>query len=145
MKMLSTACAGLVFALFLALGSLAGPGLHADTPAAVPAAVTELLKEAVAEFPGHELTMIKVSYPPGGSSRPHRHDAYVLVYVLEGALEMQVKGGPLRTVKSGETFVEHPADVHEISRNASRNEPATFLVVMLKESARAATTAVPSP
>ncbi len=143
MKALRTACAAAVALCALALGALLpSPALRA---APAPAAVTDLLKEQVAEFPGHELTMIKVSYPPGGSSMPHRHDAYVLVYVLEGAIEMQVRGGPLRTVKAGETFVEHPAEVHQVSRNASKDAPATFLVVMLKESVKAATTAVPSP
>ena len=78
--------------------------------------------------------METVEYPPGGSSAPHRHDAYVLVYVLAGALEMQVAGQPLVRLGPGESFVEHPDDVHQVSRNASATEPAKFLVVMLKKS-----------
>jgi quercetin dioxygenase-like cupin family protein len=80
--------------------------------------------------------MITVEYPPGGGSKPHRHDAYVLVFVLEGALEMKVRGTPLVTVRAGESFVEHPEDVHEISRNASQTERAKFLVVALKPTAQ---------
>ena len=125
---------GLLFA-FRSPGSFA----HATSDAVVK----DLLTEAIAEYPGHELNMITVTYPPGGSSKPHRHDAYVLVYVLKGAVEMKVKGAPLRRLEAGETFVERPADIHEISRNASSEHPATFLVVALKETSRPLT--VPAP
>jgi quercetin dioxygenase-like cupin family protein len=94
--------------------------------------VQDLRTELISEYPGHELNMITVEYPPGGGSKPHRHNAYVLVFVLEGALEMKVRGTPLVTVRAGESFVEHPEDVHEISRNASQTERAKFLVVALK-------------
>jgi quercetin dioxygenase-like cupin family protein len=94
--------------------------------------VRRLITERLADVPGKELTMITVEYPPGGSSRPHRHDAYVLVYVLRGTLQMQVEGQPLRTLKAGESFLERPNDIHVVSRNASATEPASFLVVALK-------------
>jgi quercetin dioxygenase-like cupin family protein len=94
--------------------------------------VRQLITEKLADDPGKELTMITVEYPPGGSSRPHRHDAYVLVYVLKGTVQMQVAGQPLRTLKAGESFLERPNDIHVVSRNASRTEPARFLVVALK-------------
>ena len=73
---------------------------------------------------------------PGGGSKPHRHNSYVLVYVLEGAVEMKLRGAPLVTVRAGESFVERPDDVHEVSRNASQTERAKFLVVALKPSAQ---------
>lgn len=116
--------------LWLAL--IVCPRLHAES--AADAVVQRLLTEPIPEYAGHELSMLTVTYPPGGSSKPHRHDAYVLVYVLDGAVEMQVQGGPLRTIHAGESFVEHPADIHEISRNASKTQPARFLVVALKQS-----------
>jgi quercetin dioxygenase-like cupin family protein len=119
------------------------PMLHAQSPA--DAVVERLLTEPIPEYAGHELSMLTVTYPPGGSSKPHRHDAYILVYVLEGAVEMQVQGGPLRTVHAGETFVEHPADIHEVSRNASKTRPARFLVVALKESSRPLTSPPRAP
>ena len=103
-------------------------------PAAAPsdAVVVSLIAEQLADTPGKELDMITVEYPPGGSSPPHRHDAYVLVYMLEGAVEMQVRGQKLVTLKAGESFLERPDDIHEVSRNASRTKPAKFLVVALK-------------
>ena len=94
--------------------------------------VRQLITEKLADVPGKELTMITVEYPPGASSRPHRHDAYVLVYVLQGTVQMQVAGQPLRTLKAGESFLERPNDIHVVSRNASGTRPAKFLVVALK-------------
>ena len=104
----------------------------ADEDKASRTVVQDLRTAVIAEYPGHELNMITVEYPPGGGSKPHRHNAYVLVFVLEGALEMKLRGTQLVTVRAGESFVEHPEDVHEISRNASQTERAKFLVVALK-------------
>jgi quercetin dioxygenase-like cupin family protein len=88
--------------------------------------------------------MMTVEYPPGGSSRPHRHNAYVLVYVLNGTLEMQVAGQPKVLLRRGDTFIERPADVHVVSRNASRTRPAKFLAVFLKATAAPLSQGVPS-
>ncbi|MBS0373811.1 MAG: cupin domain-containing protein [Proteobacteria bacterium] len=100
------------------------------------AIVTALRTTPVAEMPGWTLETVLVEYPPGGSSKPHQHDAYVLVYVLDGAIETQVSGGPLVTLHAGETFEEKPADVHQVSRNASSTAPAKFLAVLLKRPAK---------
>lgn len=77
--------------------------------------------------------MLTVEYPPGGSSPPHRHDANVFVYVLEGAINMQIEGQKQVTLTAGQTFYEGPWDVHTVSANASATEPAKFLVVMVKD------------
>ncbi|MGA0610351.1 cupin domain-containing protein [Caldimonas sp. KR1-144] len=76
--------------------------------------------------------MLEVSYPPGAKDMAHRHDAHALLYVLEGTIQMQLKGGPLVTVKAGETFYEGPDDVHLIGRNASSSAPARFVVMLIK-------------
>jgi quercetin dioxygenase-like cupin family protein len=80
----------------------------------------------------HEMLMITVSYAPGESSMPHRHNAHTFVYVLEGAVEMQVAGGEPVILQAGQTFYELPDDVHEISRNASDTHPARILVFFIK-------------
>lgn len=142
-----------IFAPAVAAAILIGNAWAGSDPPPAPrvpagaarAVVTKLLAEEITEYPGHELTMITVTYPPGGGSLPHRHDAYVLLYVLDGAVEMKIQGSPLRVVRAGQTFVEHPRDIHEVSRNASADEPATFLVVALKESARPLSQPVPAP
>ena len=61
------------------------------------------------------------------------HDAHVFVYVLEGSIVMQVKGGQPVTLKPGQSFYEAPDDVHLVGRNASKTKPAKFLVLLLKD------------
>lgn len=100
---------------------------------ASPAVVKLLTTKDLAGATGKEVLMSTVTYPPGGASPPHRHDAQVFVYVLEGELIMQVQGGPKVTLKPGETFYESPSDVHAVSANASQTAPAKFLVFIIKD------------
>ena len=95
--------------------------------------VPPLLTRDLAGIPGKEAIVLTVEYGPGESSRPHRHDSNVFVYVLEGAITMQVKGGPAVTLHPGETYYESPSDIHVVSANASKTEPAKFLVFIVKE------------
>lgn len=91
------------------------------------------MAKALADMPGKEGLMLKVTYPPGGADEIHRHNAHVFVYVLEGAVEMQLKGGPITTLRPGQTFYESPADIHVVGRNASSTQPASFVVLLLKD------------
>ena len=95
--------------------------------------VTSLMSEVLTDISGKEGLMITVEYAPGGSSPIHRHNAHAFVYVLEGSIMMQVKGGKEVTLTPGQTFYENPNDVHVVSRNASITEPAKFLVVLVKD------------
>lgn len=97
------------------------------------AAVTTLMTKALPDFPGKEGLMIIVDYPPGSVDPIHRHDAHAFVYVLEGSIIMQVKGGKETTLKPGEAFYEGPNDVHVVGKNASSTKPAKFLVVFVKK------------
>lgn len=119
--------------LFLIL-SAAGTAAAQQAPSAPQAKVASLMTKALAEYPGKELTMITVDYPPGAVDPVHRHDAYALVYVLEGSIVMGVRGGKTVTLTPGQTFYEGPNDVHTVGRNASQTRPARFLVVLLKNS-----------
>ncbi|MGA2366280.1 MAG: cupin domain-containing protein [Steroidobacteraceae bacterium] len=113
---------------------LCASSAQAQSPAAPTshAAGNALVTRDAVGMPGMEMTMNTVEYAPGASSPPHRHDAQVFVYVLEGHVVMQVKGGPKLTLGPGQTFYESPTDIHSVSANASSTEPAKFLVVMLK-------------
>jgi quercetin dioxygenase-like cupin family protein len=102
-----------------------------------PASVRPLLEHRIAAAPTLGLQLLEVSYPPGGATASHRHDAEVAVYVLEGHLRMQVAGGDVVTIGPGETFYETPSDVHVTSANASETEPARFIVFMVKQQAPA--------
>jgi quercetin dioxygenase-like cupin family protein len=112
----------------------AGTAAAQQAPTATPpqASVAALMTKALAEYPGRELMMITVEYPPGSVAPVHRHDAHALVYVLEGSIVMGVRGGKTVTLTPGQTFYEGPSDVHTIGRNASLTKPAKFLVVLLK-------------
>ena len=94
--------------------------------------VTSLMTHDLTENPGREVLVITVEHAPGGSSVIHRHDAHAFVYVLEGSVVMQLKGGHEVTLTPGQTFYEGPDDVHVVDRNASATKPAKFLVVMIK-------------
>lgn len=105
-------------------------------------AVNELLQTDVADAGEREIVVLEVTYPPGGSSTPHRHNAHTIVYVLEGSVIMQVAGGEKQTLTPGQVFHENPDDVHSVSMNASDTEPAKILVFFLKK--RAAPITVPA-
>ncbi len=97
------------------------------------AKVTPLLSKDLTGIPGKEGLMITVEYPPGSSDPIHRHNAAAFVYVLEGSIVMQVRGGKEVTLTPGETFYEGPSDVHVVGRNASQTKPAKFVVFLVKD------------
>jgi quercetin dioxygenase-like cupin family protein len=107
--------------------------------AAEGAKVTPLMTKDLVGIAGKEGTMVTVEYAPGGSSTEHRHNAQTFVYVLEGAVVMQVKGGNPVTLGPGQTFYESPEDIHTVSKNASSTEPAKFLVFFVKQKGAPAT------
>ncbi len=95
--------------------------------------VKPLLTQPLPEYPGKEVEMIAVDYAPGGADPVHRHDAHGFVYVLEGSIVMGVKGGKEVTLKAGDTFHEGPNDIHTVGRNASKTQPAKFVVFLIKK------------
>jgi quercetin dioxygenase-like cupin family protein len=116
--------------LFLALAFsslLAFSGANAGTGKA-----TTLMTKDLPDFPGKEGMVEIVEFAPGEVSQPHRHNADLFVYVLEGSIITQVKGGNPQTVHAGDVFFESPTDVHSVSRNASETQPAKLLVFYVK-------------
>src|ERR1043166_7036496 len=114
--------------LILALACLMSGALVAQE-----AKVTPLLSKDLPNLPGKEGLMISVEYPPGSSDPIHRHYANAFVYVLEGSIVMQVRGGKQTTLTPGQTFYEGPDDVHIVGRNASQTKPAKFVVFLVKD------------
>jgi quercetin dioxygenase-like cupin family protein len=128
--------AGLAICQMAALAAGAPTATATPTSAPTPAAaeaVEQLIQKDLTGVPTKEVLMLTVEYLPGGASLPHRHDAQVFVYVLEGELRMQVAGSPEVTLRAGQTFYESPSDVHVVSANASKTMPAKILVFMLKD------------
>src|SRR5438309_578233 len=107
-----------------AAGALAPPPGQAAEDAGPRSVPKELLRQALPDVEGKEVTLVTVTYPPGASSRPHRHPGSVIGYVLEGELVMQMEGQPAVTYRAGDVFSEKPGQVHAVSRNASTKRPA---------------------
>ena len=133
--------------LLLALLFLMPTALMAQQPAATSqaphASVTSLTSKDLPDLPGKEALMIMVEYPPGSVDPIHRHNAHAFIYVLEGSIIMQVKGGKEVTLTPGQTFYEGPDDVHVVGRNASTTKPAKFVVFFVKD--KGAPVLVPVP
>src|SRR5579885_2149445 len=107
--------------------------LMSGTLLAQEAKVTQLMSKDLTNLPGKEGLMITVEYPPGSSDPIHRHNAHAFIYVLEGSVVMQVKGGKEVTLTPGQTFYEGPDDVHVVGRKASKTQPAKMLVILVKD------------
>ena len=121
----------------VALGAAFGLGTVVAQQAMPPTKVTPLMKQAIPEYPGHEVAMITLDIPPGGGSPAHRHPgAHNFGYVLEGAYKYKLDNGPETVVTKGQTFYESPGQLHAVSRNASDTEPARVLVVVVNEAGK---------
>jgi quercetin dioxygenase-like cupin family protein len=107
--------------------------LMSGTLVAQEAQVTKLMSKDLSNIPGKEGLMVTVEYPPGSSDPIHRHNAHAFVYVLEGSIVMQLRGGKETTLTPGQTFYEGPNDVHVVGRNASKTKPAKFVVFFVKD------------
>src|SRR5438445_10468198 len=112
---------------------LALAGLMSGTLVAQETKVTQLMSKDLTNLRGKEGLMITVEYPPGSSDPIHRHNAHAFVYVLEGSIVMQVRGGKEVTLTPGQTFYEGLDDVHVVGRNASKTKPAKFVVFFVKD------------
>ena len=94
--------------------------------------VTRLMTRDLPDVPGKEGMIEIVDFAPGEASQVHRHNADLFVYVLEGSIVTQLKGGSPQTVRAGDVFYESPTDIHSVSRNASDTRPAKLLVFYVK-------------
>src|ERR1700752_1271664 len=117
-----------VLFLLLAVSSVLGFS-SAKAEAVTP---RTLMTKDLPDVPGKEGMIETVDFAPGEVSQPHRHNSDVFVYVLEGSIVTQVKGGNPQTVRVGDVFYESPTDIHTVSRNASDTQPAKLLVFYVK-------------
>ena len=101
--------------------------------------------EVIASYPlpnvaSKRVTIVRVTYGPGGFSRPHRHAGSVTAYVTRGQIRSQLGGGPLETFAVGQTFFEPPGATHLVSANASNTEPAELIAVFVADEGAQLTT-----
>ena len=118
-------------ALFLVAIPLAGAA--SDSAKAANARVTLVYQHELPNVPGKSLKGVLVEYGHGGRSEGHTHSPSAFIYatVLEGAIASQVNDGPVKTYQAGDSFSELPGDLHAVSANASKTEPAKLLAVFV--------------
>jgi quercetin dioxygenase-like cupin family protein len=120
---IAATCAALAFSMACAVSAQDG---EAQT-------VTKNFEAAIPNIPGKSMIAVEVDYAPGAASAPHTHakSAFIYAYVISGAIESKVNDGETRIYRAGESWSERPGDIHSISRNASKTEPAKLLAVFV--------------
>jgi quercetin dioxygenase-like cupin family protein len=101
--------------------------------------------DVVASYPlanvvGKRVTVVRVSYGPGGFTPSHRHAGAVTAYITKGEIRSQLGGGPLETFMVGQSFFEPPGSTHIVSANASTTEPAELIAVFVADEGAELTT-----
>jgi quercetin dioxygenase-like cupin family protein len=94
----------------------------------------------LANIPGKRVTVVRVSYGPGGFTPPHRHAGTVTAYITKGEIRSQLGGGPLEIFTVGQSFFEPPGSTHMVSANASTTEPAELIAVFVADEGAQLTT-----
>jgi quercetin dioxygenase-like cupin family protein len=56
-------------------------------------------------MPGREARIAQVEIAPGSSAGRHTHPGEEISYVIEGVMEVEVEGRPVKVVKAGESFI----------------------------------------
>jgi quercetin dioxygenase-like cupin family protein len=128
-----------IVATFTAIAALPG-FVPVDAAAQDRETITTAFQAAISNIPGKSLIGLVVSYPPGGKTPAHTHagSAFIVGYVLSGAIRSQVNGGAIQVFHAGEHWMEPPGAHHQISENASATEPASLLAIFVADTADAA-------
>jgi quercetin dioxygenase-like cupin family protein len=74
-----------------------------------------------------EVTALVLDIGPGGETGRHMHPYPTFVYVLEGAIDVEMDGGMVHTYKAGDSFLEVVNTWHNGKNNGTT--PAKVLVV----------------
>lgn len=88
-------------------------------------------------IPGKSMIAVEVQLAPGQSAASHRHakSAFIMAYVLSGAIKNQIAGEPAKIYHAGETWFEAPGAHHVMALNMSKTKPARLLAVFVVDSA----------
>ena len=104
--------------------------------------VEVIASHALPNVAGKRVTIVRVSYGPGGFTPAHRHAGSVTAYVTKGEIRSQLGGGPLETFGVGQSFFEPPGSTHVVSANASNTEPAELIAVFVADEGAQLTTLI---
>lgn len=146
------AAAALVCAVISATNSPAKMDAISDSPLPLCAAeassgsslnkVELISSNALPDLPGKKVTVVRVTYGPGGFTPPHRHAGTVTAYITKGQIRSQLKGGPLEVFDVGQSFFEPPGAIHLVSANASNTDWAELIAIFVADEGAQLTTLI---
>ena len=97
---------------------------------------------ALPDLPGKRVTVVRVTYGPGGFTPPHRHAGTVTAYITKGQIRSQLQGGPVEIFDVGQSFFEPPGAIHLVSANASSTDWAELIAVFVTDEGAQLTTLI---
>ena len=95
---------------------------------------------ALPDMPGKRVTIVRVTYGPGGFTPPHRHGGAVTAYITKGQIRSQLNDGPVEIFNVGQSFFEPPGTIHYVSANASNTDWAELIAVFVADEGAQLTT-----
>jgi quercetin dioxygenase-like cupin family protein len=95
---------------------------------------------ALPDMPGKRVTVVRVTYGPGGFTPPHRHGGTVTAYITKGQIRSQLNDGPVEIFEVGQSFFEPPGTIHYVSANASNTDWAELIAVFVADEGAQLTT-----
>lgn len=143
----ATAIVGVVLsakALHLTMDAIAEfplPLCAADASSGAAGNKVELVNSyAIPDMPGKRVTVVRVTYGPGGFTPPHRHGGIVTAYITKGQIRSQLNDGPVEVFNVGQSFFEPLGTIHRVSANASNTEWAELIAVFVADEGAQLTT-----
>jgi quercetin dioxygenase-like cupin family protein len=119
------------------------PLCAADTSSGSSGNKVELISShALPDIPGKRVTIVRVTYGPGGFTPPHRHAGTVTAYITKGQIRSQLQGGPVEIFDVGQSFFEPPGAIHLVSANASNTDWAELIAVFVADEGAQLTTLI---
>ena len=126
-----------------ALSELPLPICAADASSAGSLNKVEIVSShALPDLPGKRVTVVRVTYGPGGFTPPHRHAGTVTAYITKGQIRSQLKGGPVEIFDVGQSFFEPPGAIHLVSANASSTDWAELIAIFVADEGAQLTTLI---
>ncbi len=117
-----------VLAGTIAAGMATSQGLRAqEQQELVP---TPLLKTTVAGLEGKVVNIVHFSAPPGIVTAKHFHPGQVFIYVLKGAVTIEMEGDAPLKLGPGDVFQE-PSGRSMVGKNLSSTHGAEFVVFQI--------------
>jgi len=117
------------------------PICASDASSNAPGIKVEIVNSyAIPDMPGKRVTVVRVTYGPGGFTPPHRHGGTVTAYITKGQIKSQLNDGPVEIFNVGQTFFEPMGTIHRVSANASNTEWAELIAVFVADEGAQLTT-----